>query len=171
MGREKPLHIYGLHHVIDRIEGMMDFYDWGDWPGFFPVVFYRMPESELMILLKADQIKITASPVSHLVPTLGIRMDFSDTSLSYSCDTEPSPAVQKLAEGVDLLIHEATGKGKGHSSPEEAGQVARKAGAKQLCLIHYPPQADIEELARAAGTEFSGKVIVAQDLMRIKLGV
>ncbi len=170
LGRKTPLHIYGLHHVIDRVERMMEFYDWGEWPGFFPVVFYRLPESEAMILLEKDDLKITASPVDHLVPTIGLRMDLPDGSLCYSCDTSPCDAVRRLAEGVDILIHEASGHGKGHSSAEEAGQIALEAGVKTLCLIHYPINTSPDKLKAAAQKTFDGEVIVAQDLKKIALG-
>ena len=35
MGRQKPLDIYGLHYTLDRVEGLMGFYNWSEWPNFF----------------------------------------------------------------------------------------------------------------------------------------
>jgi ribonuclease Z len=167
LGRQEPLHIYGLHHVIDRVERMMDFFDWGEWPGFFPVVFYRLPERDSMTLLAEDSIHITASPVCHLIPTIGFRMDLPDGSLCYSCDTAPCDAVRNLAGDVDILIHEATGKGKGHSSAAEAGHVAREARAGMLCLVHYPPETPSRKLAEEAKTVFEGQIVVAEDFMTL----
>ncbi len=169
-GRKSPLHIYALHSVIDRIEGVMEFYDWGDWPGFFPIVFYRLPDAPDMKLIDTEKITVSASPVQHLVPTIGLRLDFEDGSLAYSCDTSPCDAVIELARDVDLLIHEASGKFKGHSSALQAGQVAAQAHAKKLCLIHYPVSSKPSVLTADAQSAFSGNVLVAEDFMRLALG-
>ena len=37
LGRKNPLNIYGLHHTLSRIEDLMGFYAWENWPNFFPV--------------------------------------------------------------------------------------------------------------------------------------
>ena len=39
LGRSAPLQIYGLEHTLERVEKMMDFYEWCTWPNFFPVSF------------------------------------------------------------------------------------------------------------------------------------
>ena len=46
--------------------------------------------------------------------------------MAYSCDTEPCDEVIRLSEGVDVLIHEATGESLGHSSARQAGEIAKK---------------------------------------------
>jgi ribonuclease Z len=46
----------------------------------------------------------------------------------------------ELAREADLLVHEANGAIPGvHSSAEEAAQVAARAGAHRLLLVHLPP--------------------------------
>jgi ribonuclease Z len=110
--------------------------------------------------------------VEHVIPTIGLRFDFgrSGRAMAYSCDTEPCPQVIRLAAGVDLLIHEASGESRGHSSAEQAGTVARKAEAGRLLLIHYPTgkyaQGDPVEEARRA---FQGPVALAKDYMTIEM--
>jgi ribonuclease Z len=56
-----------------------------------------------------------------------------------------------MARGADLLIHEATGKGPGHSSSTDAARVAADAGVSRLALVHLPPARyfDTEALAEA----------------------
>ena len=58
--------------------------------------------------------------------------------------------VVELSAGADLLIHEAqytseelkTKKGWGHSSYDQAIEVAELAGVKQLAITHHDPEHD-----------------------------
>ncbi|MGW8249133.1 MAG: MBL fold metallo-hydrolase, partial [Anaerolineales bacterium] len=139
LGRTQPLSIHGLEHTLQRVESMLELFDWHSWPGFFPVRFHRLPEEELAPVLESDGFRIYASPVRHIIPTIGLRIvsNISGRVLAYSADTEPCPEVIRLAEGSHVLIHEATGETYGHSSARQAGEVARQAGAGRLMLIHY----------------------------------
>ena len=92
-------------------------------------------------------------------------MTFEGGTLCYSSDTGSCEEVIELARGADFLIHEATGESDGHSSAEEAGEIAQKAGVRTLYLIHYPPRSDKQALIQRAKTTFSGEVIAAEDLM------
>ena len=100
LGRRHPLDIYGLHHTLDRIEDLMGFYDWSNWPNFFPVVFHRLPQQDKTPVLESAEFRVTASPVCHLLPTIGLRFEVLQTgkSLAYSCDTEPCNQVVDLAD-------------------------------------------------------------------------
>ena len=74
-------------------------------------------------------------------------------------DTSDARAMESIARGADLVVHEATntflvGIDKdtnkdvvrndaiihGHSTPEMAGKFARKVGAKRLVLNHFSPR-------------------------------
>jgi ribonuclease Z len=172
LGRKDPLRIYGLHHCLERIEDMMGFYHWDNWPQFFPVAFHRLPESERVHVLEKEGFVIYSSPVRHLVPTIGLRIETTNggKTIAYSCDTEPCPSVVRLATGADILIHEATGAIVGHSSASQAGAIAREAEVDHLFLIHYHlgKQQPVNLVAQAQET-FSGEVELAQDLMEIDL--
>jgi ribonuclease Z len=171
LGRKNPLNIYGLHHTLSRIEDLMGSYAWENWPNFFPVVFHRLPQEEMTLVLENDEFRIIASPVRHMVPTIGLRMENlqSHRSIVYSCDTEPCPQVVRLAGGVNLLIHEATGAGFGHSSAAQAGEIAREAGVDCLYLIHYQTRDfDASGLVAEAQEKFEGQVALAEDFMRLE---
>ena len=89
--------------------------------------------------------------------------------MAYSCDTEPCDQVVELAEGVDILLHESTGEGFGHSSAFQAGEVAQKAGAKVLYLIHYPPEEfGSQELICEAAANFQGEVRFTEDFLVLR---
>ncbi len=171
MGRSQPLRIYGLHHCLERVEDMMGFFHWENWPGFFPVAFHRLPEQEGVIVLERAGLQILASPVKHVIPTLGLRCLRQGKPLfAYSCDTEPCAAVVKLAEGSPILIHEATGEGVGHSSAAQAGEIARESGVKTLFLVHYQVgELNEEQLVKEAGETFKGEVVIARDWMTVEL--
>lgn len=172
MGRQQALRIYGLHHCLERVEDVMGFYHWEDWPDFFSVSFHRLPEREHAPVLEREGLRILSSPVRHVIPTIGLRFELERSSriVAYSCDTEPCAEVVSLAEGAQILIHEATGEEVGHSSARQAGEIAAKSGVDTLYLVHYPPTAvGKRKLLVDAGEVFSGNVFVAEDLDRLTI--
>lgn len=170
MGRKRPLDIYGLAHTLDRVESLLDLYNWSEFPGFFPVTFHRVPPAEMSLVLDCADFVIHASPVRHVIPTLGLRAQLKESgrTIAYSCDTEPCDEVIRLGREADVLIHEAAGQLAGHSTAKQAGEIAQKAEAGSLYLIHYATgkqaRGDLVAEARAA---FSGEVALAKDLMTL----
>ena len=168
MGRQKPLNIYGLHYTLDRVEGLMGFYNWSEWPNFFPVVFYRLPVREMTPVLDCPDFIIHASPVHHMIPNIGLRVNFQQSQkvMAYSCDTEPCDEVVRLSEGADVLIHEATGESPGHSSATQAGEIASRAEVNKLYLIHYPTgRFKKGDIAVEASQTYQGEIQIAKDFM------
>lgn len=171
LGRREPLHVYGLADVTDRLQAMMDLYNWKRWPDFYPVVFHVLPAEEMTPVVADEALSVWASPVRHLIPTVGLRVQFhaSGKAAAYSCDTEPCPAVVGLASGAQLLLHESAGQQTGHSSPAQAGEIARKAGVEALYLIHYDTTLEEAELTAAAAETFGKPVQLAKDFMEFEL--
>lgn len=172
MGRTKPINIYGLHHAMNKLEALMDFYGWAEWPNFFPVGFYRLPEAEMTLLFDSGEFTVHSSPVHHMIPTIGLRVECKkqDKILAYSCDTEPCEQTVRLAEGADILIHEAAGATYGHSSAEQAGEIAARAEVEKLYLIHYPTGRFAKgDLIAEASKTYKGDIELATDFMTIAL--
>jgi ribonuclease Z len=122
----------------------------------------------MRLVFECSEYRVFASPVYHLIPTVGLRFEFLQVNkvLAYSCDTEPVKSVVNLASGADVLIHEAAGPSRGHSSAAGAGGVAREAEVGSLYLIHYPSaEDDPAELTSEARRFFGGPVALAEDLM------
>ena len=171
MGRQSSLNIYGLSDVLDRFEKMMLLFDWDQWPNFFPVKLISIPPDEMTPVLASPEFLVSASPVHHMIPNIGLRLDFlaKSQSLAYSGDTEPCQEVVRLAKGVDVLIHESTGASFGHSSAAQAGEIANLAGAKSLFLIHYDLSVnEPSELIDMACSTFGGQIQLAQDSMELE---
>jgi ribonuclease Z len=117
-------------------------------------------------------VRVYSSPVKHFLPNIGLRIELKTEkkSLAYSCDTEPCPEVERLAAGANILLHEASGTGLGHSSAAQAGDMARQAEVGALYLIHYATgQYASGDLVAEARTRFPGEVYLATDLMEVDL--
>jgi ribonuclease Z len=88
--------------------------------------------------------RLRTADTVHSRPCLALRFEDSASgrALVYSADTEPCPAVQALAQGAAVLIHEATTPQPfaGHTTPRQAGEVAARAGAGRLVLVHFSPK-------------------------------
>jgi len=89
--------------------------------------------------------RIAFAPAKHSVEAVHVRIEHGGKCVAYSGDTAPSEALERLAEGCDLLIHEASGNpGQeeqahlvGHSTTKDAVELAAKAGVKALMPVHY----------------------------------
>jgi len=94
-------------------------------------------------------------------------------------DTTPCEAAVRLAEGADLVVHEATfeaslsGKAAeyGHSTTAEAARTARDAHAARLLLTHYSGRYRDEDLPRleAEAREIFPTSAAARDLLTVHL--
>jgi ribonuclease Z len=136
------------------------------------VNFQRIANAEMTPVLNGSDFRIYASPVRHLIPTIGLRFEFPQNGkvLVYSGDTEPCPEVVRLAAGASLLIHESAGATPGHSSASQAGEIAQRAEAETMYLIHYPTyNNDPQKLVAEAQRTFAGRVLLAEDFMEISL--
>lgn len=172
LGREKQFNIYGCDHAITRAIKMMDLFGWQDWTGIYPVHFHTLPLEELAPVLDNQDFKILSSPVQHMIPTIGLRIEYKggEYVIAYSSDTLPVPETVRLAAEADVLIHEATGSTFHHSTASQAGEIASQAGVKELYLTHYPSEEAInpETTLSDAKKTFPGKVILAEDFMEIE---
>jgi ribonuclease Z len=166
LGRRAPMRVYGLHHCINRVEDMMAGYGWREWPDFFPVAFHRVSERNRAPVMENDDFRIIAWPVDHFVPTIGLRIENKVTGrvLAYSCDTAPTNSLLELAQGADLLLHEAAGPPPGHSTARQAGETASRVEAQFLGLIHYQVwNHDPSELVPEAREAYSGPIVLCKD--------
>ncbi len=166
MGRETPLSIYGTARTLQVIPRMLKLMEWQVWPDMYPITYHEIPLQEKTLVIDHDEYAIYTSPVQHLMPTVGLRIESKKTgkALAYSSDTRPCDAVVRLAQGADILIHESNGPLPGHSTPMQAGEIAQRAGVKHLVLIHYPVFTDnLDIWCSMASAVFDGLVELAED--------
>jgi ribonuclease Z len=95
----------------------------------------------------------------------------------YTGDTKPYENFAKFAEGADLVIHDCTFddslKDKadvdGHSTPTQAAEQAKAAGAKQLVLSHISARYSNAEILLAQAKKTFANSIIAEDFMELEL--
>jgi ribonuclease BN (tRNA processing enzyme) len=148
---------------------------------------------EAGLVMTDENVKVTCALVDHppVTPAFAYRFDSADRSIVISGDTRRSGDLEKLAQGADVLVHEALWVPavdrmfgsqpnaamlkqhmlSSHTSVEDCGRVAAAAGVKTLVLSHLAPSDDpaiTEQMwISAARAFFGGEIIVGRDLLEI----
>jgi ribonuclease BN (tRNA processing enzyme) len=125
---------------------------------------------ELGSSFEVGPFRVATAPMSHPVPTLGMRFETNGTALTYTADTGPSEEMVRLAHGSDLLLSEATWLQRPATAPlelhmtaSEAGEHAKRAEVDTLMLTHIWPAADRNVALEEADRTFAaGPVTLAE---------
>jgi ribonuclease BN (tRNA processing enzyme) len=138
---------------------------------------------------EVDGFVVLAARLRHPGHTLAYRLTplGGGPSMAYVTDNELGPGgdygeppnwrqgLERFLDGVDVLIHDAMftaeelerHRGWGHSSYQEAVELAASAGVKRLVLFHHRPERDddaldqLVERASDAASRYSGPEIIA----------
>lgn len=170
LGRRAPLPVHGIAPALEQVQRVHDAFDVTAWDGYPGWTGHRFAHEAGATVLEAHGWRVSAAPGRHAVPVVGLRFEdlASGRVVVYSGDTGPAPAIAALADGCDLLFHEATGAGPIHSSAAQAAELARGARAGRLVLVHLPPSAQLERdlpAARAVRPDLQ----VGEELARYEL--
>jgi ribonuclease BN (tRNA processing enzyme) len=109
-----------------------------------------------------------AVEVDHPTPAYGLRLSYGGRILAFTGDTGPCAALNELADGVDLLLAEASWTDSAerpagvHLSGKQAGELARDAGVGRLLLTHIAPWTDAGAVLAEASAGFPGAEVVKQ---------
>lgn len=150
-GRRRPLPVVGprgLEGVIGPLAGSVG-----------PLPFtVETTSTERVGTVPAAGMRALAFPVRHVGRALGYAFFQGErVGVVVSGDTQPCPAIERVARGARLLVHEATfcddelerARETGHSTAREAALVARHAGVDLLAVVHlssrYPPSQALRE--------------------------
>lgn len=149
--RHRPIPVYGISTAIGQAQRSFEAFDTSSWTGMPEIQWHEIPLEEGARVLDGEAWHVTASPGVHGIPVIGLRFSHgqSPASVTYSCDTRPADSIMRLARGTDILVHEATGEGPWHSSPEEAARIAAQAEANKLILVHLSPGCTERNLEKA----------------------
>lgn len=134
-------------------------------PPSFPVGFDAFRARTAFLELEAGApielgpFRVQAAEMTHPNGVLCYRITAGGRSVVFATDVEHGdrldPRLLALAEGADLLIHDAqytdaeypSRRGWGHSTWEQAVAVARTAGSQRVALFHHDPTRSDTELA------------------------
>ncbi len=148
------------------------------------------------VVLQTADVKVTAFRTPHppIVDNFAYKFETPDGTVVFSSDTAYNPKLAEFAKGADVLVHEAlylpavdrlvlkTKNGAtlkkhlldSHTAAEDVGRIAEAANVKVLVMSHLVPgELDVtdEQWSSEAKKHFSGRIIVARDLMELKLPV
>ncbi|MDW7711031.1 MAG: MBL fold metallo-hydrolase [Deferrisomatales bacterium] len=168
--RERPLLLAGGPGFGDFLRGLSALF--GTW---LQPRAYRLEVRELVAgqTLSIGALVCRTGGVRHIPSSLAYRFELEERAAVISGDTGPSPELEELARGADLLLLEASTSGERpvpvHLSPAQAGELARSAAVGRLVLTHLYPSADRAGPGPAAAAAFGKEVLVARDGMTLEI--
>jgi ribonuclease Z len=131
---------------------------------------------------------VACAPTDHkpVEPSVGYRIETSDGAVVVAGDTVGCEGLDHLCVGADALVHTVIRKDiiavlpvqrmqdtlDYHSSPEQAGATASRAGVDHLVLTHYVPTLTAETADAwrdLAATHFDGTIHLGDDLLRVEI--
>jgi ribonuclease BN (tRNA processing enzyme) len=152
------------------------------------------PDMDPIEVYEDEKVQVRAVLVPHppTFPAFAYRFDSADGSIVFSGDTTVSANLVTLAQGADVLVHEVIDPAwvesrfegpldamqrasihhllSSHTSIEQVGAVAERAGVETLVLNHFVPADNPHRRWLEARTGFSGRLVVGEDLMQIGIG-
>lgn len=153
-----------------------------------PLELFHSQDLGTGVVYEDENVRITAVenthyniPASHpasVNKSYSYRVDTADKVIVFTGDTGPSEAVEKLAQGADILVSEMVTDAalasvpafvmehmlEEHLSTEEVGKLAQRAGVEMLVISHTGAvtQEEVDNIARF----YQGTIVVGEDLAR-----
>jgi ribonuclease Z len=167
-GRRRPLPVHGPDDAVALARRVFAQWDTSGWKGLFELQWHTVPHELHAPIAHTSDFALTAAPGVHSVPVIGVRARdlHGSGTVVYSADGEASGGIQALAEGADLLVHEANGPFKGHCLASAAAELAKAAGARRLVLVHLSPQRPEFAAEYQAAQSVFPDVRLGEDLQR-----
>ncbi|HEV2644940.1 MAG TPA: MBL fold metallo-hydrolase [Acidobacteriaceae bacterium] len=157
-----------------------------------PTVVYEDENIRVLAVINTHYHLPSARDDRHLPRSYSYRIETAHRVFVFTGDTGVSSNVERLAKGADVLISEVidltsmeTFLGKlpaekraalmkhmreDHLTPTEVGELAARAGVKEVVLTHLSPgrdgETDLSGYTKGIDTDFKGPVHVARDTDR-----
>jgi ribonuclease BN (tRNA processing enzyme) len=120
-------------------------------------------------VIEVGTLKFRFQDVPHFTETFAVEVSSMNGGgrITYGADCSPNEKLVEFAKGTDLLIVEATLPRpertgvRGHLTPEEAGEHAKRAGVKRVLLTHVSDELDQLKVRKRARKAFEGPIEVA----------
>ena len=156
----------------------------------YPIAGAKLESEEINegVVYSHDGITISTFEVDHggeELPAFGYRIDYRGRSAVLSGDTTFNENLIHHAQGADLVVHEVTAAsgsvaesaaqlkriGSNHTTPEQAGEVFARIKPKLAVYNHLLlfGDATAEDLIPATRKQYSGPLVVGEDLMRFDI--
>jgi len=166
--RSRPL-LYLPPDGCGKLDEFAEHFDSSDSLGFFSSIF-NVQEYQANVPFHVRALLVETAPVVHYVPAFAVAI-CTDKKVVFSGDTGPCEELVKFAEGADLMICEATDSReevsqvglRGHLTPEEAGDAARRAGVKRLLITHLWPHRDMDKVLSLTVQSFGPNAELAEE--------
>jgi ribonuclease BN (tRNA processing enzyme) len=135
----------------------------------YPLALQEVHEASL----RFPGFAIETLPMAHGDASVGFRIEAENRTVVYSGDTDYCAKIVALGREADLLVLECSfpdeRKTAGHLTPSLAGKIARECGCAKLLLTHFYPVFEGHDILKECSREFSGKIVLAEDGMRLTL--
>lgn len=133
---------------------------------------YDMREYDPAETVTIGDFTITFAPTKHIIPCWSMRVHSADDSgdLFYTGDTGIDGDLGAISSGASVVLAESAGPPDAdlkvyagmHLLPQQAGQIAAKAGATHLILTHIWEEHDPESFLEHARAHFDGRLTIAK---------
>ncbi len=169
--RVKDITIYGPKKIKKQIAGMLKIFSLSG----------RAPKKKVILkeLANGDRVrgrgwKLHSFRAEHGIEALSFRLESTGKIFAYSGDTKDCPGLRQACKDADVAVIETSWpekmKPKTHMSGDATAKLAQESGIKKLVATHIAPyylsnfdvRADLKK-------HFTGKIIVAKDLLSIKI--
>jgi ribonuclease Z len=191
-GRTIPLEVWGPDGTRDMMDHLQqafafDIHVRRDVDENFPAEGIKVVSHDIKegVVFDDKGVKVTAFLVDHglVKPAFGYRVDYRGHSVALSGDTRFSENLIRFAQGVDVLVHEATdpdgvrergGDSKvqeriiaHHTTPEQAGTLFTRVKPRLAVYSHAP---NVERVITQTRKTYAGPLQAPEDLLTIDIG-
>jgi ribonuclease BN (tRNA processing enzyme) len=132
---------------------------------------FELREYETDDVLEIGSLRVRFHEVPHFVETNAVDITTTNGAgrFTFGADSRPCEELPEFAQGTDLLLLEATlprperAGPRGHLTPAEAGDHARRAKAHRLVITHISDELDEQWARDEASKAFGSPVEVARE--------
>ena len=159
-GAQPRIPVWGPAGTADR---MALAYDLPLDPGMHEEFDFRVYDGAFTI----GPLEVAPVPVDHPVDAFGLRVSAGGRTIGYTGDSGPGAGLDAVADGVDLLLAEASFRSQDTNPPHlhltgtDGGDAATRAGSRRLVLTHVPPWFDPQTALEEARAVYAGPLELA----------